>query len=112
MKFIIPILEDKDLKSDRKKGLCLGSEFKECRENLEDVVRELPLPISVTEANADHQLLQGLTNQLFDVLYLSFTLLDRLEDFNRGTIKNGEKDLIKNIQYDNWRLKKIIEVEI
>ena len=49
-----------------------------------------------------------LTNQLFEVLYLSFALLDRLEDVQRGMIKAGERNLIKD-KYDiNWRIKKIV----
>lgn len=112
MKFIIPILEDGSTSCKSRSGICLGEELKECRKDLEEVVKELPLPIKTTEEKDDSKLLQDLTNQLFEVLHLSFTLLDRLEDVQRGMVKKGERNLIKD-KYDvNWKIKKIVEVEI
>jgi len=112
VKFIIPILEDQSKSSKERSGIFLVEGFKDCREDLEGIIKELPLPIKTKEVKDDSKLLQDLTNQLFDVLYVSFTLLDRLEDVQRGMIKTGERNLIKDIYDVNWRIKKIVEVEV
>lgn len=112
MKFIIPILEDETVNCKERSGVCLAEGFSECGRDLEEIIKELPLPIKTTEEKDELQLLQNLTNQLFDLLYLSFTLLDRLEDVQRGMVKTGERNLIKNMYDVNWRIKKIVKVEI
>lgn len=112
MKFIIPILEEGSVSCKKESIGSLRKEFRKCRKDLEEVVKDLSLPIKTTEDKEELQLLQDLTNQLFDLLYLSFTLLDRLEDVQRGIVKTGERNLIKNIYDVNWRIKKIVEIEI